>query len=291
MNRPLLAQETSHTLSSATDSQAVDPNKGPSEFNHHIAGWALIGVALMALASSFSPGLKNYTRSWPLLFILAGLFLALWSDAEIWPRGNLSWLWLLHHDAEARQHKIYSILLIAIGAVEYFRLRGSMPRFWRVWAFPVIAAAGACMLLIHDHSAASGARSPEAAAYLVDPNLDVDGNPRGFSATALPVAHAAEEHSGMHDASATNAGIMPMDHSQMMMDGLPANPAPASHHHTMTASMVRIERQHLWFMIVGLAIALFKFISDSERFRNRIVPCLWPSCMLLLGLLLVLYRE
>jgi hypothetical protein len=59
----------------------------------------------------------------------------------------------------------------------------------------------------------------------------------------------------------------------------------------MTASMIRVERQHLWFMIVGVAIGLFKLISDSELFRSRFVRCIWPGCMVLLGLMLVVYRE
>jgi hypothetical protein len=47
----------------------------------------------------------------------------------------------------------------------------------------------------------------------------------------------------------------------------------------------------MWFMMIGLAIALFKFLSDSELFRSRIVQYIWPSCMVLLGFLLVFYRE
>ncbi len=69
---------------------SVDPNKAPSEFNHHIAGWALIGVGALVLASFLSPNLRALRYVWPALFLLAGLFLALWSDGEIWPRGDPS---------------------------------------------------------------------------------------------------------------------------------------------------------------------------------------------------------
>src|SRR5215469_16444682 len=165
-SQPNFAQTSSDTLSAANAFHAVDPNKGPSELNHHIAGWALIGVGLLALTSFLWPKPEGHRFLWPALFVLAGFYLALWSDGEIWPRGNLNWLWLLQHDAEARQHKIYSILLVAIGAIEYVRMRGSLPRFWRTWAFPIMAALGSGMLLIHDHSAGSGAHSPEAQAYL-----------------------------------------------------------------------------------------------------------------------------
>ena len=300
VSQSMFAQD-SQTL--FTTLQPVDPNKGPSEFNHQMAGWALIGVGILVLRSLLSPRLKPHSCIWPALFFLAGLFLALWSDGEIWPRGNLSWSWLLQHDAEARQHKIYSLLLIAIGAVEYFRIRGSLPRLWKTLAFPLLAVTGASLLLIHDHSAGSGVRSPEAQAYLVNPELDVNGNPRGLSLSTTPATDTDDQHQLMHhsrasvsDASTMDAGTMPADHSQMAMDFSPANSVLGPsvlgpHQHLMTASMIRVERQHLWFMIVGVAIGLFKFISDSELFRSRVVRCIWPSCMVLLGLMLVVYRE
>lgn len=297
-----LAQERSQPISARTSSQPEDPNKGPSEFNHHIAGWALIGVGLLALANVLSASSKSKDYIWPALFVLAGFFLALWSDGEMWPRGNVSWAWLFHHDAEARQHKIYSLLLIAIGTVEYIRIRGSLPRFWKKWAFPLIAIIGAGMLLVHDHTSGSGVHSPEVQAYLVDPDLDVDGNPRGLSLdTTLPTSNEDQPPSMLNCCDLSNASTMDtghmqmdhsqMDHSQMEMHGSSVSPVSTSHHHLMTASMLRVERQHLWFVIVGLAIVLFKFFSDSELLRSRIVPCLWPSCTMLLGLLLVVYRE
>jgi len=298
MSWPVFAHDNFQTLSATTTSHAVDPNKGPSEFNHHIAGWALMGVGLLAFANLLLPQHRAHGYIWPALFVLAGLFLALWSDGEIWPRGNLSWTWLFQHDAEARQHKIYSVLLIAIGALEYVRYRGALPRFWKTWAFPVIAMIGAGMLLIHDHSSGSGVRSPEAQAYLVNPDLDVDGNPRVLNLGASPATLAEDQHRLMHhseenatDISAIEPGSIPMNHSQMAMNVSQGGAAPAAHHHLMTASMVHVERQHMWFMIVGLAVGLFKFISDSELFRSRIVSCMWPSCMALLGLMLVFYRE
>jgi hypothetical protein len=290
VTQPAFAHQGFQAVSADAISPSVDPNKGPSELNHHIAGWALIGVGVLVLANLLSSRLKPHSYIWPALFILAGIFLALWSDGEIWPRGNLSWSWLFQHDAEARQHKIYSLLLIAIGVVEYIRIRGSLPRLWKSVAFPLIAVTGAGMLLVHDHTGGSGAHSPEARAYLVNPNLDVDGNPHGFTLSTTPAIHIHDQQQSM-DGSAMEAGSMMMDHSGMEMEASPANAVHAPHQHLMTASMIRVERQHLWFVIVGLAIGLFKFISDSEFFRSRVVQCIWPSCMVLLGLMLVVYRE
>jgi hypothetical protein len=293
----MFARASSPTLT-ATD-VPIDPNKGPSELNHHIAGWALIGIGLLQLVALLSPGLKVHRYIWPALFLSAGLFLALWSDGEIWPRGNLNWAWLLHHDAEARQHKIYAALLIAIGMIEYLRVRGSLPRFWKTWAFPVLAVIGACLLLLHDHTGGSGAHSAEAQAYLVNPALDVDGSPRKAESIATSTTGSDDPHhlmdqsgqNGEH-AMGMESGSMLMDHSQMAMDVPTGDDANAGdHHHMMTASMLLVEREHMWFMIVGLAIGLFKFLSDSEFVQSRVLPFMWPSCMTVLGIMLVLYRE
>jgi len=297
-NWPVFSHSGSQTLSSSTP-QEVDPNRDPSELNHHVAGWALIGVGLVQLASLFFPGCRTYRYIWPAIFVLAGLFLALWSDGEIWPRGNLNWSWLFQHDAEARQHKIYSVLLATIGFVEYVRIWGWLPRFWKTWAFPVLAVVGAGMLLIHDHASESGARFPDAQAYLVNPAFAVDGSVRRPNALTIAKATTDDQHPRMHhlsehamDAPALESGSMPVNHSQLAMDASPLSTVHTDHqHHLMTTSMLRVKREHMWFMIVGLAIALFKFLCDGGFFRSRIVQYMWPSCMVLLGFMLVFYGE
>jgi hypothetical protein len=278
-------------VSAVVSPTSEDPNKAPSEFNHHIAGWALIGVGVLVLASCLAPDLSALRYTWPTLFLLAGVFLALWSDAEIWPRGNLNWAWLLHHDQEAGQHKIYALLLIAIAIVEYLRTRKSLNRFWGTWTFCFLAIIGAAFLLVHDHTASSGANSPEARAYLVNPAL---GPYR-----ELPAPHASNSMPGInHSRMDMDHGGMPMDHSGMNHSSMPTGndsalavtPSP-DHHHHMTPSMVLVEREHFWFMIVGVSIALFKLISDGKFWRRPFIPYLWPSSMVLLGILLVLYQE
>jgi len=271
-----------------------DPDKALSEFNHHVAGWALIGVGFLVLASFHSPNLRALRYLWPALFVCAGLFLAVWSDAEIWPRGNLNWAWLLHHDQEAGQHKIYALILIAMGVVEYLRLCGSLNRFWGAWTFSILAMVGAAFLLVHDHTASSGVTSPDVHAYLVNPMLDPDGNPPApHVPDPKPGTHHSVtdlDHSGMH----MDHSNIPMDHSTMDHMSMPIgnDPAPATtHHHHMTLSMLLVKREHFWFMIVGLGVALFKLVSDGEFWRRRFIPYVWPSAMVLLGILLIVYRE
>jgi hypothetical protein len=252
----VVSQSFTPEVSAFAGPTAEDPNKGPSEFNHHIIGYGLIGVGALILAGLTWPRLRMIQLGWPLFFILIGVFLAAWSDAEIWPRGNLNWAWLLHHDQEARQHKIYAILLIAIGLIEYLRARGSLGRFWRVWSFPILAIVGAGLLLVHDHTGGGGGHSLEARAYLVNPALDQDGNPSPFDPSAPPVP----------------------SHNHAM-------------HHDSSPGTLLVEREHSWFMLVGLAIALFKFVADGSLWRRRFVSYLWPATLVVLGLLLTLYHE
>ena len=278
-------------VSDVVSPASVDRNKAPSEFNHHIAGWALIGVGILVLSSFLSPDLRALRYVWPALFLLAGLFLALWSDAEIWPRGNLNWAWLLHHDQEARQHKIYALLLITIAIVEYLRARGSLSRFWGTWTFCILAIVGASLLLVHDHTSGSGANSAETQAYLVNPVLDPDGK--------VPAPHASDLMPGMdHSMMDMDPGAMTAEHSATDYSSMPSGNDPTltvtpslEHQHHMTPSMLLVAREHFWFMIVGLGVALFKLISDGKFLRGRLVPYAWPSGMVLLGVLLILYRE
>jgi len=290
----LMAQASGQNLmavSSSISAASVDPNKAPSEFNHHAAGWALIGVGCLVLIACMSPNLRVVRFFWPALFLLMGLFLALWSDAEIWPRGNMTWAWLLHHDQEAGQHKIYSLLLIAIGVVEYLRARGSLNRFWRASAFPLLATIGAAFLLVHDHTTGSGATSPEARAYLINPALGPDGDRIvPHASDPMPVMY----HSMMHlDHSRMTGDGSILDHASVPVgdDPVVTNTRSPDHHHRMTPSMLLVAREHFWFMIVGLGVALFKLVSDGEFWRRRFLPYVWPGGIMLLGVLLVLYRE
>lgn len=273
-------------------SAPVDPNRSSSEFNHHVAGYALIGVGLLVLGAQMSSQLRPLRWVWPGLFVLAGMFLAAWSDAEMWPRGNLSWAWLIHHDTESLQHKIYALLLVALGVIEYLRARKNLNSFWRTAAFPLLAALGAGLLLFHDHGGGPMRTSAEFVPYLVNPALDQDGRPWSDNPSAGPVAHV----SGMADCTQCPEHAMVMTQDSMTMEDSamkmpePAHSSNTAHHH-FTSSMLLIGREHFWFMIVGFGIALFKLLSDMGPQNRRFIHFLWPSTIIVLGVLLTFYRE
>jgi len=227
----LYSQRTTGMLLTSTASVTEpDPNKPASELNHHLAGYALIAIGALVIAGYSSEKLRPLQLVWPFLFVAAGLFLAAWSDAEIWPRGNLSWRFLIHHDLEARQHKIYAILLILIGIIEYLRARGKLSRFWRISAFPLLALVGAILLLFHNHGATSGASSPEARQYMVSgeaaarPEEPPDSMPGMHHHASKPDSSRATAQSG------TSASMEQGSHD---MPGHDANNSSA-HSHEMS---------------------------------------------------------
>jgi hypothetical protein len=195
---------------------------------------------------------------------------------------------LIHHDVEARQHKIYAVVLVLIGVIEYARAGNHLPSFWRTWAFPLLALFGACLLLFHDHTGGSGASSPEAQAYRVSWSrgsmVAMKQEPVGSAAVIEPPHHHVTDAGGATSGMYHTTG-------ESGHDGMQMSEQPGSHHHHMNASEVKVESQHLWFLVVGVGIAFLKLLSDCDFWRRSFVSLLWPSCMGVLGLLLIVYTE
>jgi hypothetical protein len=63
------------------------------------------------------------------------------------------------------------------------------------------------------------------------------------------------------------------------------------HGHAMTETMMKIQREHIAFSIAGAGVAVSKFIYDGGFIKNRVLPFIWPACITLLGVMLLLYTE
>jgi putative copper resistance protein D len=135
------------------------PGQAYSEFNHHLAGLVVLLVGLSAILVQARPrpfGFLKYV--WPLSFIFLGLYLIVYSDPDAWPTSRVSLLSSLH-DPETLQHKIFALLLIAMGAVELARTAGwARNERWRL-AFPALAVVGALYLILHKHGSGHGGMS------------------------------------------------------------------------------------------------------------------------------------
>jgi hypothetical protein len=128
-------------------------DKQESEFNHHVAGLFVAFAGIFILAESYLVKRWPVVRyAWSMCFLAAGLFVLVFSDTEIWPFGPQTPWYAITHNAEDLQHKIFSIILLALGYVEFQRVRGRLKSPWTSWFFPLVGAAGAILLLFHVHS-------------------------------------------------------------------------------------------------------------------------------------------
>ena len=194
-------------------------DKRESEFNHHLAG-VLVAIAglFMLFQSELTKRWPGVRYVWPACFLMAGIFVLVWSDTELWPFGHRQWLEALQNNREVLQHKTFAILLLGLGAIEWQRARGVLRSAWSAWIFPVIAIVGSIILIFHHHEG------------------------------------------GM-----------------------------VGEHHMET--MARIQSEHLSYTVAGLGIGLAKGLSEMKSRSLAIFGKVWPILMVILGVLLIFYRE
>jgi copper resistance protein D len=158
-------------------------DKKESEFNHHLAGFLILLAGVFILAQSRLaarwPGVRFV---WPSCFLLAGLFLLLFSDTEMWPVGPQTPWFAITHNAEDLQHKTFSVILLLIGYIELQRARGRFQSPWFAWIFPVSGVGGAILLLFHQHG--GGMHGPNHMAVMEH----IQNQHRAFAATGAGIA-------------------------------------------------------------------------------------------------------
>jgi hypothetical protein len=285
---PLQLCATTPQLSSASITPASgDPDKPSSELNHHVAGMFLIAIGLSVIWSK-----NDKSRPWlrwlaPILFITAGVLLAAWSDSEIWPRGDLSWSWLLHHDAEARQHKLYALLLIVFGLVECVQSTPRLRKPWLNMVFPVLCVIGGASLFLHHHSgmAVVNANGMDHSAHHISASKDINGN---CQSVEEPAAVNPQEH---HHGAAEHGAAQPSSSCAPTLVQAGGSPIAQGHNHALTGTGANVQRQHAWFAIVGFCVGLFKLLHDVARPPIRVPYSLWANSVIVLGILLLIYVE
>jgi copper resistance protein D len=194
-------------------------DKQESEFNHHLTGLLVVFAGIFILAESRLVTRWPLVRyAWSMCFLAAGLFVLVYSDTEIWPFGPQSPWYAITHNAEDLQHKIFSIILLALGCVEFQRARGRLKSPWAAWFFPVVGGTGAILLLFHVHSG------------------------------DMQAPHAME-------------------------------------------TMQRIQREHRWFASTGLGVAVANGLAETPQKWQQFFKKVWPTLLILLGVLLILYKE
>jgi putative copper resistance protein D len=121
-----------------------------SNFSHNVSGLILLGTGLFALLA-LARG-TGWDRHWPLGFVALAVFVYLRASANeaTWPFGATP-LW--HIDAEGLQHRLAAGLVLGLGLIEW-RARARVVRVPALpYVLPVLAGAGAVLLLTHSHTA------------------------------------------------------------------------------------------------------------------------------------------
>ena len=140
-------------------------DKRESEFNHHLAGVLVILAAVFFLVQgSLETRWPAARYAWPMCFLAAGIFLLIFSDTEIWPFGNQSFIYAITHNPEDAQHKTFALILLILGVIEMLRASGRLKAAWSAWVFPIVALGGSVLLLYHHHG---GMHGPDAMKTMV----------------------------------------------------------------------------------------------------------------------------
>ncbi len=128
-----------------------DEDQAYSELNHQIAGvFVFLAGGFALLAASGNPRFSWTQYSWPLFFFLMGLFLFVRHDPESWPWGPLPLLEAMR-DPQVLQHSLFTVIVLAIGVVEWLRCRGTLTHPGWGLIFPILAVSAAAMLFLHKH--------------------------------------------------------------------------------------------------------------------------------------------
>jgi copper resistance protein D len=193
--------------------------KRESEGNHHLIGLfvALSGLFILA-EGSLGKKFTILSYAWPTCFLLSGLFVLTYSDTELWPFGPKPWIQGTITNPEVIQHKMFAVLLLAVGVLEIGRVWERFKGIWVAWVFPVLAVAGSLLLLFHSH----------------------------------------------------NAGMRGPNH---------------------IAIMARIQAEHFSYALTGFSIGLVKGLAEVNSTWQIVFARLWPTLMVVLGVLLMCYVE
>ena len=118
-----------------------------SELNHRVAGGFLLVLAVLAALTAARPvPLVRWVAG--AVWIAFGAYLFVTADPEAWPLGPGSFADVFR-DALVLQHKLLSLIPVAIGVAEAARALGrAMPLRSIV---PVLAVVGGLALFVHDH--------------------------------------------------------------------------------------------------------------------------------------------
>ena len=120
-----------------------------SEYNHHWAGVLVFAMGFAALLGR--SGRVGWAMHWPLLFVVLAAIVFVRGDPEVWPLGDIGFFESLK-DPEVVQHRMFVVIMIAFALFEWRVQSGRSRSRAAAFAFPLLVALGATLLLAHSHA-------------------------------------------------------------------------------------------------------------------------------------------
>lgn len=138
----------------AEPGQQEPAEKAFSEFNHHLSGLFLLFMGGLLWLDGAGRLTWGWQRLWPVSLLLLGGYLVVRSDHMVWP--GLSAFVASLADAETLQHKLYALVLLALGTIEWARISGRLHRAASLLFFGILVFGGLLMfhhslLMAHNH--------------------------------------------------------------------------------------------------------------------------------------------
>jgi hypothetical protein len=150
---PASAKQSDIGLAMTPESGPASPVTGTewSVFNHRGSGFFIFLWGLTAfIAGLFWPKQTWFRFVPPLAMFGLAEFLILRNDPKAWPIGPIGF-WVSLQDPAVLEHRIFVLLIIAIGVLEMFRAAGKLPKSLQLFGLPALAVFGAIFLFFHKH--------------------------------------------------------------------------------------------------------------------------------------------
>ena len=130
----------------------TDADRAWSEYNHHTAGFFVLTMGVLAIASRTRWG--GWARHWPLIFLGLAAFLFVRNDPGSWPLGPMG-VWESMQYPEVLQHRLAVLLLVIFAIFEWGVRTGRIRSQRAALVFPLLCVAGGALLLTHSHASFS----------------------------------------------------------------------------------------------------------------------------------------
>jgi putative copper resistance protein D len=145
---PSLTSPPLEALPPERNAPRTDADRAWSEYNHHVSGLFVLAMGALSLAALAG---ARWARHWPLLFLGLGGFVLVRSDPEAWPLGPEGF-WAGLADPTVFQHRVFVLLVVALGVFEWMVRTGRLRAPRAVLTFPLLCAVGGGLLLTHSHA-------------------------------------------------------------------------------------------------------------------------------------------